>query len=240
MAQVAKAMGMKCNIVIPDCPLAPEDKAPTIVAAIDAFMRALSDNPAFFQLSNDLKLMGWSSGACLALGAALNLRQYKVEQFEKISQLILLSPWTDLSLETVKNGPYKVQQLLDTAAGADILEKLRNAYLDGANPNNPDFSPLCRAAEALAQLPKITIIAGECEALIADAVYTFDQLRQAKAPVTLVVKNGLTHNYMVFEGLDGEDVTQLVAAAVKEPDLSVSAECTVIKSDSVNKNKVLK
>ena len=227
MAHVAKAMD--CNIVVPDCPLAPENKASKVVAAIDDFMRALSGNPASFELSEDLKLMGWSSGACLVLGAALNLRQYNIEQFKKISQLILLSPWVDLSLQAVKQGPYQKQQALDTAAGADILEVLRKAYLDEIDYANPAYAPLCRDSDELKNLPPISIIAGECEALIADAVYTAQKLGKAKARVTLVVKKYLTHNYMVFNGLGGEDVARLVAEIANTPVLSTLEGCTVKK-----------
>lgn len=153
----------------------------------------------------------------LALGAALYLQQNRPAIFNLISQLILLSPWLDLSLEAVRHGPYQTQQTLDKAAGADVLEVLRDAYLDNERADNPMFSPLHQGHSQLAALPQVMIIAGECEALIADAVLSAHQLRDAQAPVMLLIKHGLTHNYMVFKDLGGEAVAEMTAAVIQDP-----------------------
>ena len=75
MAHVAANMNGQCHIVIPICPLAPENKAPVVVDRVNQFMEELGANTALLGFSDHLRLLGWSSGACLALGAALYLQQ---------------------------------------------------------------------------------------------------------------------------------------------------------------------
>lgn len=232
MAHVLANMNGQCHIIVPICPLAPENKAPAVVDRMNQFMQELGSNTALLGFSDNLKLLGWSSGACLALGAALDLQQNRPAVFNNISQLILLSPWLDLSLEAIRHGPYQLQQKLDMAAGADVLEVLRNAYLDNEKIDNPLFSPLHQAHPQLALLPQTTIIAGECEALIADAVLATYQLSDANAPVTLLIKKGLTHNYMVFKNLGVEAVSKMTAAVIQAPESLDLPDCTIIKPNS--------
>lgn len=213
MAHVAKALKFQCHIAIPDCPLAPEASAGDILAMTHQFMQSLSQDPCAFGLSNDIRLLGWSSGATLALSAALSCQENS-KAYAHLNQLILLSPWVDLTLDAVKNGPYQAQQNLDTAAGYNVLSQLRDAYLCDIPATDPLVSPLHQPAHALAQLPKTTLIAGEYDALIADAIYTAWQLKSCDCSVDLEIVPELTHNYMVFSGLGGDRVAHQVARLI--------------------------
>ena len=110
---------------------------------------------------------------------------------------------------------YQAQQSLDTAAGYDVLSQLRDAYLRDIPATDPKVSPLHQPPKVLAQLPKTTLIAGEYDALIADAVYTAWQLRSCDCAVDLEIVPEVTHNYMVFSGLGGDRVAQQVAGLIK-------------------------
>ena len=193
-----------CNIILPDYPLAPESKEPEIMARSSQFLQAVLENSNALGCSDNLILMGWSSGAHMALSLALRLQQEAPKQFAKISQLILMSPWIDLSLNVARNGPYQAQQNSDTiAVGADVLEIMREWYLDDSYKHS--------LAE-LKNLPFTTVIAGGCEVLLGDAVFITDALQKAGTPVQLIILEGQTHNYLVFDELsrDGVYVPEVV------------------------------
>lgn len=204
-----------CNVVIPDYPLAPENKAPKIIAKSTEFLREFLKKPLFLNLSENVILMGWSSGSSQALTTALNLQEKSMSLFRKISQLILLSPWIDLTLCVNREGPYQDQQNLDTlAAGADVLERMSKWYLpEGARGNEPEFCPAFRSPNEISKLPLVTIISGGSEVLLGDGIFLAHELRLREAPVQLIVVEGQTHNYMVFHelNLDGVFVPEIIA-----------------------------
>ncbi len=209
-----------CNIILPDCPLAPETKAPQIIAQVNAFIKALFSSPLTYGVSEDIILMGWSSGANLALTVALNLRRDEPSLFSNISQLILLSPWTDLSMRVLTKGPFQTQQNTDTiAAGVRPLTQMSKWYLpESATGVEPEFCPASREVAELTLLPRTTIIAGGSEVLLGDAVFVTDALQRAGAPVQLVVLQGQTHNYLVFDQLskDGVFVPDVIESLVND------------------------
>ena len=217
MANVAAPMS--CNIILPDCPLAPENKAPEIIAQSEAFLKEFLKNPTGLGVSKNIVLMGWSSGSNLALTLSLNLQRTAPQLFKKVSQLILLSPWMDLSMCVSREGPYQSQQNMDTiAAGPDLLEMMGKCYLPkGFKGHEPEFCPVARHPDEMRNLPPVTVIIGGCEILFGDGVFTVDTLKRAGVPVQLVVLEGQTHNCVVFHqlSLDGVYVPDLVAHVVR-------------------------
>lgn len=207
-----------CNIILPDYPLAPETKAPESMAKSSIFLQGLLDNPTTLGFSEQIILMGWSSGAHMALTLALNLQQQAPPLFHKISQILLLSSWMDLSLTVARKGPYQAQQNKDTiAVGADILEIITGWYLPlGYTIDEPEYCPALRSIDELKALPPTTVIAGSCEVLLGDSIFIADALRRARAPVQLVVLEGQTHNYLVYDELskDGVFVPELIGRIV--------------------------
>ncbi len=213
MANVAARTA--CNIILPDCPLAPEIKAPEIIAKTGNFLKELLANPLRHGFSENVILMGWSSGSNLALTLALNLQTQAPNLYSKISKFILLSPWIDLSLQVSRTGPFQTQQNADTiAAGADLLELMSKWYLPaGSQGTEAEFCPACRSPEALAKLAPVTIITGACEVLFGDAVFLADALKRAGTETQLIAVEGQTHNYLVFNelSLDGVYIPELIA-----------------------------
>lgn len=209
----------ECNIILPDYPLAPETKAPEIIAKVDKFVEALLSSAVSCGVSENFILMGWSSGANTALTAVLNLQKKIPRLFRKISQMILLSSWIDLSMQVLTKGPYQTQQNADTiAAGAEPLTQMSKWYLPvNAVGNEPQFCPAARAAAELRDLPLISVIAGSSEVLLGDSIFLVNALSNAGAPVQLIILEGQTHNYLVFNELsrDGVFVPELVAAIIE-------------------------
>ncbi len=217
MANVAATMS--CNIILPDYPLAPETKAPNVIAQAEVFLKEFLTDPIVFSTSENISLMGWSSGSNLALTLSMNLQREVPNLFRKISQLILLSPWVDLSMRVSREGPYQSQQKTDTiAAGIDLLEVMANCYLpDDCKGDEPEFCPVYRTTKEMHGLPSITVVVGGSEVLLGDAVFLADKLKQAGVPVQFIALEGQTHNYMIFHqlSLDGVYVPALITHVVK-------------------------
>lgn len=207
-----------CNIILPDYPLAPESKAPQTLSFLIDFLKALLEGPTALRLSNNIILMGWSSGAHMALTLALNLQKETPQLFRRITQLLLLSAWMDLSLQVTREGPYQAQQHLDTiAAGADLLAMMAGWYLpDSYKGNEPEYCPALRPTDELKTLPPTTVIVGGCDVLLGDSVFIADKLRHAGTSTQFIALEGQTHNYLVFDELsrDGVFVPALIGRVI--------------------------
>lgn len=218
MAHIASQVS--CNIIIPEVPLAPEHKATEILTFLDAFMYELTGNALPLGFSNDITLLGWSSGGNLALTTALNLRNKCAEHFAKITHIIAMSSWIDLSMKSICEGPYKAQQALDsTAAGATVLSQMGRCYLSEREHGfEPSICPAARDEDELCELPLVTLIAGEHDVILADSILMANSLNQAGAKARLILLEGQTHNYLVFDKLskDGVFVPALISKLIKE------------------------
>lgn len=218
MANIASKM--PCHVILPEIPLAPENKAPEILEILNTFMLELTQNSIILGFSDDITLLGWSSGANLALTLALNLRDISYVQFSKISHVIAMSSWIDLSMNTIRHAPYQKQQAVDcTAAGDKVLTEMSKCYLKiGDRGDEPLYCPAARGDEALRDLPFVTLIAGEYDVILGDSVYMAHMLNHAGTPSQLIILKGQTHNYLVFEKLsrDGIFVPDLIVGLIKE------------------------
>lgn len=209
-----------CNIILPDYPLAPETKAPESFAISNHFLQTLLTQLKDINLSDNIILMGWSSGGHMALSLALQLQKEIPSLFKKMTKLILLSSWMDLSLNVARTGPYQLQQKSDTiAAGPDLLEAMAQWYLpEGYNGSEPQYCPVLQTKEMLKTLPPVTVIAGGCEVLLGDSVFLTDKLREAGAAVQFIALEGQTHNYLVLDTLsrDGAFVPALLGRIIAD------------------------
>jgi acetyl esterase/lipase len=207
-----------CNIILPDYPLAPESKASETLSRSTHFLKALLEEPTTLSLSNNIILMGWSSGAHIALTLALNFQKETPQLFRRISQLLLLSAWMDLSLQVTREGPYQPQQHLDTiAAGADLLEIMAQWYLpEGYEDDELTYCPALRPVDELKTLPPTSVIVGGCDVLLGDSVFIADKLKHAGTPAQFIALEGQTHNYLVFDELsrDGVFVPDLIGRII--------------------------
>lgn len=215
MANVAAYL--PCNIILPNYPLAPEVKAPEILARIDRFLQALlrRDPP-----SKEITLMGWSSGGNLALTSYLNLQQNAPELAGHITQLILIGPWIDISMQVSKLGPFQKQQNMDrTSIGPEVITQMARWYLpEGCSGAEPEYCPALRNPDELKTVPPVAVITGDCEGTFGDAAFVTYHLRHSGAKAQLMVLKGQTHNHVCFEELsrDTPFVPELIARIIKQ------------------------
>lgn len=209
-----------CNIVMPHYALSPEFKAPVALNEVTKVLTALITEPHKYQLSDNIMLIGCSAGGSLAWNALITLLNDPTheERAKKISNFIMVSPWTDISMETSIKSPYQAQQNKDIFLQASALELMKTFYLAPAQTGTEaEISPLYHPVDKLKKMPKTTIIVGEIDRLFADSVATAKLINKANVPVELVVLEGQSHNHFSHRDLrDGVFVADIIASIMKD------------------------
>jgi acetyl esterase/lipase len=144
------------GVVVPDYPLAPKytykDSFSMVVPVYEDLLKRAG--------SKNLVLMGDSSGG----GFALALAQYAtLNQIDQPAQIILLSPWLDVSMQ---NPEIKKIDKLDPYLGVDGLKQAGLAYAGPGNTANYQVSPINGPVESVAP---ISILIGSHDVLMPDA-----------------------------------------------------------------------
>jgi acetyl esterase/lipase len=146
---------LNCTIIAPDYPLAPkftyEDSFEMIIPIYKKLITKVG--------GENVILMGDSSGGGFALALAQNMKE---ENNDKANQIILLSPWLDI---TLKNTDISALDCEDPVLGIKGLQKAGKAYAGGTDPNNYLLSPINGQVEGLG---KISIFIGTKDILEAD------------------------------------------------------------------------
>jgi epsilon-lactone hydrolase len=173
--------GAGVTVIGLDYPLLPEPFPVALDAAVAAY-RELSEE------SRPPVLAGSSAGGCLALSAAMRLRD---SGDSAPPGLLFLSPWFDLtvsapSLDEVADGDWLGRETLVVAA---------ETCLDGRADTDPLASPL---HGDLAGLPPMLIQVGGSEILLDDARRLADAARRAGTAAELDVWPGMFHNFQLF------------------------------------------
>lgn len=167
-----------CTITAPDYPLAPANTYKDTFAMVGKLYRDLIEKVD----PGELILMGDSSGGGLALALAQLMKNEKLPQ---PGQIILLSPWLDLSLT---NPEIKDIDPSDLFLGVEGLQLAGSAY---AGDTSPDYYLLSPINGPLEGLGKMSVFMGSREILVADA-RKLKKIAEAK---------GIPLNYHEFEGM---------------------------------------
>ena len=133
--------------------------------------------------AEDVIIAGDSAGGNLALEICLKL---KSQQRMLPKALILLSPWTDM---TVTSETYITHQKLDPMLTKDYVKAVRGAYA-GADADfaSPEYSPLFGD---LRGFPKTLIQVGTHEILLGDSTNLAQRMKEQEVAVSLeICENG--------------------------------------------------
>lgn len=154
LASLVKTVG--CTITAPDYPLAPQH------THVESFEMATT---LYKQLlltvgSGNLILMGDSSGGGFALALAQKL---KSETIVQPSQIILLSPWLDITLTNPEISKIAGN---DPFLEVESLRKAGNLYAGDADAGHHLLSPINGPLEGIG---RISLFIGSKEILLADA-----------------------------------------------------------------------
>lgn len=185
------AAGVPAVVVNVDYRLAPEYRFPAAVGDCDAATRWVSEHAA--ELGADptrLAVAGDSAGGNLA---AVVARLSRDRGGPPIAFQLLIYPATDLTRSLASHAENGTGYLLET----DTMAWFTGHYLDGADPRQPDASPLF--AEDLSGLPPALVLTAEFDPLRDEGEAYAERLAEAGVAVTLSRYDGMIHG---FYGLD--------------------------------------
>lgn len=193
LSALAKASG--AHILVPRYRLAPEHPFPAAVEDVEAAIAALPPEPGPLFLGGD------SAGATLALVALAKALRDGTPRFDAV---FLISPAVDL--DPTRPFP-KADDLLFPAA---MFERIKRAYIAGADPKDPRLSPI-HATFTGAPPVLIHVCAGEY--LEGDSKQIADRLAADGASVTLETYHRLPHVFHFMAGRSPSADAALARAA---------------------------
>lgn len=172
-----------CTIAAPDYPLAPVHNFIDSFEMVEVLYQQLLESIN----SNDLILMGDSAGGGFALALAQKLRN---EQKVQPEQIILLSPWLDI---TLGNPAIAKIEKLDPYLKKEDLQEAGKIYAGDTSPDDYRLSPI---NGSLNDLGKISIFAGSNEILVADARKLKSKAESEGIPISYFEYENMFHAWM--------------------------------------------
>jgi monoterpene epsilon-lactone hydrolase len=154
LSHLIKATG--AQIIAPDYPLAPDHTYKDAFAMVELLYEHLLTTHS----PSELILMGDSAGGGFALALAQKLKTYNIPV---PGQIILLSPWLDITLE---NPDIDSLDLLDPFLERKSLQQAGALFAGDTSVDHYQLSPINGPMEGLG---KITMLAGSHDLLVADA-----------------------------------------------------------------------
>lgn len=151
-ASIANASTTK--LYLPEIHLAPEYPFPTAIEDIGKTLKNL------LITSKNILICADGSGASIAIASIMQLS--KIEKM-KISELILLSPWLDLSNES---NLFKAKKNADEVISAESLRRCADVYTYRSNLTNVAVSPMLGQEKDYEGFPSVYIQCGEKEILL--------------------------------------------------------------------------
>ena len=186
-ARLARTVGGR--VLFADYRLAPEHPFP---AALEDGLASLRQASTLAQ--GPLYIAGDSAGGGLALAVvqAAIARDMPLPQ-----ELILISPWTDLTL----SGASMVRNAAtDSLLSTKILTRMRAAYLAGHEPADRRASPLF---DPNTHLPPVLLIYSGSEVLRDDSTRLAENLRLGGTSVVTSAYRGKPHVFPLFKAVPG-------------------------------------
>jgi acetyl esterase/lipase len=200
LAWLVKATG--CVIIAPDYPLAPEHTHKEAFEMVTTLYKhlLLTVNP------DNLILMGDSSGGGFALALAQKLRN---EQSVPPSQIILLSPWLDI---TLANPEISKIANNDPFLEAESLRKAGNLYAGNVAADHHLLSPIYGSLQGLG---RISLFIGSNEILIADARKLKSIAEESGIEINYHEYTGMVHAWMFLNLPESKQAREQIVDIVK-------------------------
>ena len=178
----------RAKVFVPDYRLAPEHTFPAgIDDCLASYQWLLSEG----YRAHNISLAGDSAGGGLVMATAQRIRDLNIPQ---PCALVLISPWSDLTLSQLN----KVNDKLDPLLRWSNLKAGVQAYLQGQNPSHPLASS---ALAELDNLPPMLIQVGSEEILLEDAHKLHKQAQRYQNDCTLSVYQDGWHVFQLQAGL---------------------------------------
>lgn len=186
---LAKAAG--CNLLSVEYRKAPEHPFPAGLDDAEMALRWIVAEGATLGLSNRIILAGDSAGANIAAALALRARDKAIP----LAGQMLIYPATDLAHETASTAEFAQGFFLSRAT----LRWYIANYLSGADPANPEASPLL--APDLTGLCPTLLVTADHDPLRDEGRAYATRLADAGNTVTAQEWPGTTHGFMIMAGV---------------------------------------
>jgi acetyl esterase/lipase len=123
------------------------------------------------------------------------LQLIKKNKLQKAAGVVLLSPWTDL---TMSGDSIQRKKDKDPLITPHLLEIYSKRYYADADPTNPLISPLFADVKGF---PPTLIQVGENEILFDDSIRMAQKMNKAGVKVTLETYDKMMHVWQIFGGI---------------------------------------
>ena len=206
--QLIEALLNRTNatIVVPDYPLAPTSNYEDVYDYFDGLYRSLvSKSP-----DKNIVFMGNSAGGGLALGFAQQLRNEN-QTLRQPSQLILISPWLDI---TLRNPDIHLVEKKDKRLSIKGLQMAAKAYAGSVDGKDFRVSPIYGD---LSGLGKISLFIGTNDLLVADARKLKGLLDDLHIPFNYFEYPEMFHVWVAVTGLkEAQHAIEQIAMLINE------------------------
>ncbi len=198
-ARTAKETG--CEVVLMVYPKEPVyDCATAYTQCLDYYRGYVRDNDC-----GKIVFMGDSAGGGLALGLAEVLQE---EGDVCPEELILISPWVDL---TMSNRDMAFYVDLDPMLGIDGLRRMGEVWANGLPMTDPRVSPIYGD---LSGLGRVTLTTGTWEVLYPDTLLLAKKLEDAEVRYQLIVGERMIHCYPICPIPEAKDARAVIWDAI--------------------------
>ncbi len=194
---------LNCTVIAPDYPLTPEETVDNVFEMLIPVYKDLIERVG----AEHVTLMGDSSGGGLALALSQHLHQKGIVQ---PSQLFLLSPWLDVSMD----NPEIIEiDKLDPILNIQGLIDAGIAYAGNLDRRNYLVSPLFGSLEGL---PPITLFVGDNDILMPDCRKFREKAINAGYQIDYNEIKGLLHDGMLYPTPEGKACREFIFNSLKE------------------------
>jgi epsilon-lactone hydrolase len=186
----------------------PENSYPAALQdAMSAYNHLLSEGLK----PEEIVIMGDSSGGHLALSLALEIQKRHPDH--KLGGLVLISPWTDM---TLTSETLKTKAATDPVLPAHRMPEVVDLFTNSGkiNPKDPRVSPLY---DNLSKLPPLLIHVGENEILLNDSTNLAVRAHEAGVPTQFKVWTDMPHIFHILHDFvpESKEALQEVAQFIK-------------------------
>lgn len=193
----------RAEVIVPIYPLAPRHHWDETQALLESLYERTIDKYG----ADNVTLMGDEAGGGIAASFAEWLL---AEGKPQPHQLILISPWVDLTLNNPLVPVYQVHDPLLSAYG---MRKVGHLWGKGLDPNDWRLSPVNGRVRGLRN---VTVFAGTREILYPDARLFFERVQATGANAEFVEGTGLNNNYPLYPLPEANKAIDKIVAAIAQ------------------------
>lgn len=193
----------RAEVVVPIYPLAPTHHWDETQDLLDK----LYDMTTKKYGADNVVLMGDEAGGGIAASFCERLLK---EGKPQPHQLILISPWVDITLNNPLVADYQSHDPLLSAYG---MRKVGSLWANGLDPNDWRLSPVNGEVRGLRN---VTVFAGTREILYPDARLFLERVRATGANAEFVEGTGLNNNFPLYPLPEASKAIDTIVAAISQ------------------------